>query len=354
MEELEKNKVSISASVAAQVNAVPSFDNRCAPIRERITAQKQIVLDLIVKEKLCPLIDTNVVTEIYDNALKCVDYYLKGDLGSSVDVLYKFFFTGYNYLKYKRWNEGDIVGYRIRETELKRHLFPKEEMFHIAFENRYKVSNQRFSISGYPCLYFSSTINCSWREIRPKKADCFNVVALCNKKLITLIDLRQRVITEGSMSNIDFYTLIVAWLCSFEESHPDGAFKESYIIPQMMTAALVKWIRGGWRDTGISQVMHPRGFIFTSSLVGEKERTVSENSPFDNYVIPVETDAEKGLCQALEGYFKYTEPISIYRNRRKISAFLGAQDTTILDEEGIRLAKFECMEHILKSSLAKL
>lgn len=354
MEELEKNKVSISASVAAQINAVPSFDNRCAPIRERITSQKQIVRDLIIKENLCPLIDPNVVTEIYDNALKCVDYYLKGDLGSGVDVLYKFFFTGYNYLKYKRRNEGNIVGYRIRETKRKKDLFPKEEMFHIAFENRYKVSNQRFSVCGYPCLYFSSSINCSWREIHPKKADCFNVVALSNKKLITLIDLRQRVITEGSMSNIDLYTLIVAWLCSFEERHPDGAFKESYIFPQMMTAALVKWIRGGWRDNGISQALHPRGFIFTSSLIGEDERTLSENSPFDNYVIPVETDAEKGLCPALEGYFKYTNPISIFRNRRKISTIFDAQDTTNLDEDKIRLAKFECMENILKSSLAKL
>ena len=353
MEELEKNQLFISASQAELVNRIPTLDNIDESIRERITHQKQAVLNLISQEEFYPFIDANVVSEIYDNAYSCVDFFLKGDIGSSVDVLYRLFFTGNNYLTYRRKNEGTIIGYRIRNTEHIRDLFSKEEMFHIPFDKRYKVSNQRFSISGYPCLYFSSSIKFCWRETHPKTENHFNAIALSNTKLITLIDLRQRWIAAGTISNIDFYCLLVSWLCSFAERHPDGAFKESYIIPQMMTAALVKSIRGGWRDNGISQAMHPRGFIFTSSHINDNGRRGSKGRSFDNYVIPVETDAESGLCSALEGFFKYTEPISKYREARNLKRFLEANDASTIDMEGTRELVFQFMEDTLKTNLSK-
>ena len=302
MQEINQIDFTITEEQADLINGFSSICWEKISVRERLEKQKKAVLSFIKKERLNDAIDLSITESIFDNARSCIDHFMNGDLASSIEALSSFYFTGMNYIRYFRLNEENIVGYRIRELEGKRKKYKRQEMFHIPFEKRYMVSNQRFSITGYPCLYIGSSIYGCWKEIKPEKEEKFSVIAIRNTQLVTTLDLRLRKVSAGPFNNKDFYRCIISWFCSYKEHKKDGVFKESYIFPQMMTAALVKTYKRLWSDTGISYALYPRGFIYSSSL--------SEDITWHNYVFPVESDNEKGLCPILESLFSYTDPVS--------------------------------------------
>ncbi len=53
--------------------------------------------------------------------------------------------------------------YRVRRGTMQ--SFSKSELFHIPFEERYKVRTQRYSIPGLPCLYLGGSIWVCWEEL---------------------------------------------------------------------------------------------------------------------------------------------------------------------------------------------
>lgn len=69
-----------------------------------------------------------------------------------------------------------IKTYRIRIGDNKQ--YSSSEMFHIPFQLRHKVSEQRFSISGLPCLYMGNSIYASWLEMNKPKLNSFQVAKL--------------------------------------------------------------------------------------------------------------------------------------------------------------------------------
>jgi len=45
----------------------------------------------------------------------------------------------------------------------------RKDIFHVPFQNRHRVGNQRYSIAGLPCLYLGSSIWICWEELnRPE------------------------------------------------------------------------------------------------------------------------------------------------------------------------------------------
>lgn len=52
--------------------------------------------------------------------------------------------------------------------------FKPLDLFHVPFEKRHLIGNNRFSLSGLPCLYFGSSIYGCWEEMnRPNLDYCF-------------------------------------------------------------------------------------------------------------------------------------------------------------------------------------
>ena len=58
-------------------------------------------------------------------------------------------------MKFDKMSSG-VPMYKCRENSKLFH-FSKDEMFHIPYEKRNLVGNQRFSLSGLPCLYLGGS-----------------------------------------------------------------------------------------------------------------------------------------------------------------------------------------------------
>src|ERR1022692_486127 len=153
--------------------------------------------------------------------------------------------------------------------------FQKYQMFHIPFEEREKVTTQRFSVPGLPCLYLSNSTYVCWEELgRPD----INKMQISRYKLeniqykfldisLTPSSMRKTLETISSNYSIDFLKLtprealdswdkmslnfIMRWpliaACSIKVKKEDGAFKPEYIFPQF----LLQWVTHNKKFDGI-------------------------------------------------------------------------------------------------------
>ena len=148
-------------------------------------------------------------------------------------------------------------------------ILNKYEMFHIPYDKRYLVGNQRFSLSGFPLLYLNSSLKGVLSELNIEEKDSYEKYAFSsfhfNKKAkIYSLDNPFRIYFEKVSNNIDkvikepsfssedlkkiLLKLIIASVCLFEKrvSHKNqedngiNIFDEEYIIPQAPTQVLKK------------------------------------------------------------------------------------------------------------------
>lgn len=139
-----------------------------------------------------------------------------------------------------------IEFFRARKSE-KYKVFSREEMVHIPFDEREKVSSARFSIPGLPCLYLGTSTYCCWLELRTPPDHQFNVspvrINLCNRifNLTMTADQFEEIsmIVEKENLNVKYVTeSIKLWILSYAASYKVNddfrAFKEEYIIPQLI------------------------------------------------------------------------------------------------------------------------
>ena len=200
--------------------------------------------------------------------------------------------------------------YRVRESKEK--YLTKKDIFHIPFEHRYKVSNQRYSINGFPCLYLGSSIYVCWEELnRPNFGDLY----VSKFKLVTkhpkILDLtfsakesqsflekfkKNNVFHEWRINEIVdkviLFPLIMS--CSIINRKENRVFKEEYIIPQL----LLEWVRNKKVINGIE--------YFSLSL---PEYNLDQRL-YKNYVFPAKQQKVKGQCNFLSSIFELTDPIS--------------------------------------------
>ena len=78
--------------------------------------------------------------------------------------------------------------YRIRTSEYGG-LFSKEEMFHIPFDKRHLVSNNRFSVHGFPSLYLGESTYICWEEMENPNFDTCNISIFSNDHPLSVINL---------------------------------------------------------------------------------------------------------------------------------------------------------------------
>ena len=93
--------------------------------------------------------------------------YLNGNIIAAIKIAYHLLF------KIKLSSiKSNTNFYRARDNNTG-FLYTKEEMFHIPYELRHKVTNQRYSVSGLPCLYLGSSTYLCWEELeRPDYLKC--------------------------------------------------------------------------------------------------------------------------------------------------------------------------------------
>jgi len=201
--------------------------------------------------------------------------------------------------------------FRIRkEEERSEKLFSPKELFHIPMTLREKVSSQRFSIPGYPCLYLADSIFLCSKELGGVDLEGYQVSKfesiedVNGFESIVLMDLTNnhpKLIRDSKTDLWDgeVYRFLILWplifASSVKVSYRDRYFKPEYIIPQL----LMQYVRG--ED---SERRKPHGIKYSSTHVDLYKRKTEVH----NYAIPIRSSTKEPFCNFLVNKFKLTYP----------------------------------------------
>jgi hypothetical protein len=195
----------------------------------------------------------------------------------------------------------------------------RKDIFHVPFESRNLVQNQRYSIAGLPCLYLGSSIWICWEELGRPDLNSVFVSRFRFSEKTTVLDfqltpsrawqLYENIIKniastapmpriqelkkrydEGFISAyIIFWPLIAA--CSVRVGDRKGSFFSQYIVPQL----LLQWVTKQAKVDGI------RYFSTRASLPDSYVNT--------NYVFPSRDIQPVGRCSVLKRKLQLSLPL---------------------------------------------
>lgn len=239
--------------------------------------------------------------------INSISYFLKGNIFEAVNEvvgLFKFLdervITTHNTL------------YRGRVSN-SNYLFNREEMFHIPLNNRNLVKNQRFSLSGFPCLYLGETSFSCWEELERPDYGMTNFVSLKSTRDLKLIDLT---FPSEIESIVDIVKISIIIACSLKANKEDD-FKLEYILPQLILHCFIN-------QRNLNQSNFDGIAYHSISVYNVKEHIFQfqEDMPrieldrYISYVLPVsdvdktECINSKHFCSHLVNLFNISESIS--------------------------------------------
>lgn len=201
------------------------------------------------------------------------------------------------------FNQRDLYRMRISKKTLS-----KSELFHIPFDKRGLVATQRFSIPGFPCLYFGTSLDVCWMEVGRDLENGENIYASRFNSTSKLLLVNLAIPSEFSQNNLNdsssdalryFFTYPIYLACLMKVVATDDTFKPEYIIPQLFLQYVTKY-------------NHYHGFIYSSTkdkqLIGEC---------YTNIVIPTRKITKEGHCSEAIGNFFFTDPLLIKSQLKK-------------------------------------
>lgn len=142
-------------------------------------------------------------------------------------------------------NDKSIDFFRARVSE---HFceYKRNEMLHIPFNQREKISSARFSIQGLPCLYLGTTSYCCWLEMDTPADHQFNVSAVSVNEDMKILNLTlnscdlEHLLALSNDRKI-FQEGLKLWLLALSSSfvvrQSNRSFKTEYVIPQLIMLA---------------------------------------------------------------------------------------------------------------------
>lgn len=232
------------------------------------------------------------IQKVCDGIEECIDLYSRANLGACIEKMREII-SNDSFCAY-RVKDGSLW-YRSRMVDGRKRVQKAQDMFHVPFELVRKIGNNRFSISGYPCLYLSNTIWACWEEMKEPAMEDFCTSLIKPTKDIELLDLRfPNTGYNQTVENV-LYSLPLVIACSVEVEYPDDPFKPEYIIPQIVMLALVNHEKY-------------QGCTFTST-----KKIDNFDWPDDllcNIAMPVKCVNKAGLCPKLTDSFLISDSIN--------------------------------------------
>lgn len=266
------------------------------------------------------------IDEYFEKILQTYIYWVSNDSSNAIKLMKQCL----SQTDYKNQELIEVKKFLIR-TRKSNSLLSREELYHIPFNKRYLVGNQRYSISGVPSLYFGLSIPDLISEMRGNYSDLDNYVFSLftlkeNKKLkifnftnhfLELFSIIEQYEKEGKKIDFTdesirpnkqdcinkFYLFILNSCCSFNrrDKSEGNVFSEEYVLPQIVTQIISK--------------ENFDGLAFTSTRVEDKEffskQTFYQNEYKLNYVIFTKYNKSSLFDDELISNFFISEPKSI-------------------------------------------
>lgn len=291
----------------------------------------------------------NKVKSVKKVIIDAIEYYLKGQFGEACNRIYKSFFDSKNSDRVRIAGrlETKPLLFRVRSSD-SGHLYKDREMFHIPFELRGKVQNQRYSISGYPCLYLGSSIYVCWEELERPGIDTSNIVTIKNNDYLYVVNLLMPG-TSDSINKNTLYRIPLVIACSLKVHNTRNSFKAEYILSQIILQCILKRNNeGGFIFRGKVRLID--GIRYLSTHYNDLQKLFDDEELFINYVIPVIDCKMEGLCSTLCDKFTISKPISPNIERIYDSSFgIASVSKHINPKDRYSSSLFGLMEEKLKS-----
>lgn len=271
-----------------------------------------------------------IVSEVKELILKSINDYLCGKTWEATENIFKRFFDRDNKIN-KIVISGRIEKnrsfYRMRSCDTS-HLYKKEEMFHIPFELRGKVTNQRYSMSGYPCLYFGSSLYVCWEELDRPNIDTSNMTVVESESDLFFVNMKMpnRITDKNHLYKIP---LVIS--SSLKVIDSKNTFKVEYIIPQIILQCIIKRNMQGGVSMKDGFKKKVDGVMYTSTHFSDENRLFNDINLYTNYVIPVKTSGKEGLCPELCKTFKISKE-TISPNILKIFNGFNQSNINVINE----------------------
>lgn len=133
-------------------------------------------------------------------------------------------------------------------------ILTKWDMFHIPFNKRYLISNQRYSLTGQPIVYAGRSIVDIMEELEVHSLENLKVSTIQPSSDMRVFDLRNNINMDMESIDMylffnfgkpkyeerDFFKIILASICSFsrKQEQKNFSFCEEYVIPQLLAQIL--------------------------------------------------------------------------------------------------------------------
>jgi len=251
------------------------------------------------------------IKKLSQSIKESVNLYFNGDIFKATQV----FNNALNFILFKEFNPiydvpKNTIFYRSRRDE--KRSFDKGDMFHVKFEERNKISTNRYSIPGFPALYLGETTYVCWEESDRYRLRDLWFSRIENKEELKVIKIQrfEDLLDEiEKMDNGDndklnhlcryliIYPLIIA--CTIKVKDQKNNFTPQYIIPQLLLQYIATFKDA---DERIDGIMYLSSQVDYSKINGVK---------CYNYVFPVKTSLKKGFCDQLSKTFHISEPTSL-------------------------------------------
>lgn len=198
-------------------------------------------------------------TDFFNSIIDCYIQWVSGSTVNSINSLDKI--LNDNDILSSREQIDTSIYFRGRKSQS---LLTKEDLYHIPFNKRYLISNQRYSLTGQPIFYFGLSILDVLAELRVS-ANSFEEVNFSSfivtdssfkifdftnpfQSEISAINNILKSVPDGKISYSDtifgdnltkhtkgFYKYILLCISSFRRTIESSNFIEEYVIPQMLT-----------------------------------------------------------------------------------------------------------------------
>lgn len=213
--------------------------------------------------------------------------------------------TGINGLK-----KYNVELYRVREKiEKPNEQICNLDLFHVPVTKRNIIKNERFSISGQPCLYLSTELNIAWKEsgfplsfyyskyeydYKKDEKEPWKFLFIPNLSEYENIFILELLNNEEHLAILCKYlrTFPIMFACSIISRNKVCSFKEEYIFPQLV----MQWVR-----RNIDKI---KGIIYFSCV---DDDSLMKYHGY-NIVLPATDFDDKGYSKKLIDRFNISNP----------------------------------------------
>lgn len=240
----------------------------------------------------------------------------------------------YDLLKYERVLREQDLFFKARKSD---EILTKWDMFHIPFNKRYLIGNQRYSITGQPMLYIGSSIIDIAQEINQENLDGLKISMIRFKEKCKIYDLKSKSSGEIMLdiflgrecySKSDFFKVILCSVCSFQKRQElrGYSFCEEYVIPQILALILkrekfdgISYLSTKKMENVIYDVESEKEFkeniaIFTKN----NENHVYDKDLYEKIIISVPIDKNKLDEITIDDLNEINSEIALSKNKIKI------------------------------------